>query len=198
MLKALAACVALLASVAAQAEPASLAFAGDRYVRKHEQGNARASIIEFVPGDESIDGWTRLVGFHGLWDNDSTAAQAAATLARLTEQRYPNAKPRVRSKGAEALVDFVVAPLGGDLVEFNVFKYGRGPGGRGIVAFQFAHRFRGLDPDDVRVLCARWVAEAARFDLKAVGAALTAKARFSLASAAEPPRTTGLSVRPGP
>jgi hypothetical protein len=89
-------------------------------------------------------------------------------------------------KGAEALVDFVAKAPNSDVLEFNVFKYGRAPDGRGIVAFQFARRFRGLDPEDVRTLCERWIAEAAGFDLKIASAALKGTARRATAALRAP------------
>ena len=178
MLKIAFALLALLSSPTAAGAQATLTFGGEPYVRKHEQMNEKAAIIEFVPAEETLEDWTRLVGFHGFWHNKDTAAEAAQTLARLAAERYPDgAKPRVRSKGAEALVDFVAKAPNSDVLEFNVFKYGRAPDGRGIVAFQFARRFRGLDPEDVRTLCGRSIAEAAGFDLKIASAALKGSAR---------------------
>ncbi|HEX8664421.1 MAG TPA: hypothetical protein VF744_10370 [Beijerinckiaceae bacterium] len=164
--------LSLLTPVAiAAAAPASIVFDGEELVRKHEQANAKAGIVEFVPAGESLDGWTQLVGFHAFFDNPGSPKQAGETLTRLTEKRYPGSMSRLRTKGDEALVDFVLKVPNGDVVECNVFKYGRGPGGRGIVAFQYARRFRGFDPQDARVLCGRWMAETARFDLSLVRAA---------------------------
>ncbi len=162
------------------AEPSSIAFAGERFVRKHEQQNARAGIVEFVPGDESMDGWTRLVGFHMFWDNRASPAEAAAALGRLADQRYPGAKSRVLAKGAEALVEFFARAPNSNVVEFNVFKYGRGPDVRGIVAFQYARRVRELAPKDIRRLALRWIEEAAQFDLNVARAAFKVPARSSM------------------
>jgi hypothetical protein len=182
MLKIAAALLSFLAlAAAALAEPASLSFGGDRFVEKYARSGPQAAIIEFVPPDQTLDNWTSLVGFRGLWESKGTAADAAAALARVTGERYPASKPRILAKGAEAMVVFVAAPPNDDLVEFNVFKYGRAPDGRGIVSFQYARRFRGLDPEDVRRLGQRWVSEAATFDLGIVHAALRAPSRLSLA-----------------
>ena len=167
----------LAAAAAALAPPASLSFGGDRLVRKHEQSNARAGIVEFVPADETLDGWTRLVGFFVFWDNPGSPKQAGETLTRLNEERYPGSMSRLRTKGDEALVDFVLKAPNSDVVECNIFKYGRGPSGRGIVAFQYARRFRGLDPGDVRTLCGRYIGEAAQFDLDVARAAFKAPAK---------------------
>lgn len=172
MLRIVLALLCLLAALApARAQTPTIAFGGDELVRKHEQANAQAGIVEFVPADESIDGWTRLVGLHMFWDHPGSPSEAAAALAQTAEQNYPGTKPRLGGEGSESLVDFVIAAPGGEFVEFNVFKYARGPDGRGIVAFQYARRFRGLAAEDVRRLGARWIAEAARFDMNFVRAA---------------------------
>ena len=178
--------LSLLASAAtAAAAPASIVFDGEEFVRKHEQQNAKAGIVEFVPAGESLDGWTQLVGFHMFWDNRASPKQAGETLTRLTEKRYPGSMSRLRTKGDEALVDFVLKAPNSDTVECNIFKYGRGPGGRGIVAFQYARRFRGLEPQDVRVLCGRWMAETARFDLDVARAAFQSPGSAAPASSAK-------------
>src|SRR4051795_3842526 len=161
MMKLAAALLSFLAlAAAALAEPASLSFGGDRLVEKYARSGPQAGIIEFGPPDQTLDNWTTLVGFRGLWESKGTAADAAEGLAAVTRGRHPTAtararvisapcpasKPRILAKGADAMVVFVAAPPNDDLVEFNVFKYGRAPDGRGIVSFQYARRFRGLDP----------------------------------------------------
>lgn len=159
------------ATASARAQAPSIAFGGDELVRKHEQANAEAAIVEYVPAGEPLEAWTRLVGLHMFREHPGSPADAAAALARLAERSYPGSKPRIRSEGAEAVVDFAIAAPGGGFVEFNVFKYARGPDGRGIVAFQYARRLRGLDPEEVRRRAAGWIAEAARFDMDVARAA---------------------------
>ena len=170
-MKMIAVALALLVSTSAASAQATLTFRDEAFVRKHEAANARGGLVEFVPPDETLENWTQLVGYRAFFDNTQSAAQAAAAIGRLASQRYPGAKPRLLTKGNEAIVEFVlVAPNG--VTEFNVFKYAPGPDGRGVVSLQYARRFRGLDPDDVRVFCARWVNEAAGFDMNAVRSAL--------------------------
>ncbi len=180
MLKIAAALLSFLAlAAAALAEPASLSFGGDRLVEKYGRSGPQAAIIEFVPPDQTLDNWTSLVGFRGLWESKGTAADAAAALARVTSERYPSSKPRILAKGSEAMVVFVAAPPNDDLVEFNVFKYG--PTAAASYRSRTPAVFRGLDPEDVRRLGERWVGEAATFDLSIVHAALRAPSRLSLA-----------------
>jgi hypothetical protein len=172
--------VALLASVVlAHAEP-SLVFRGDQFVPKYRSGNDQARLIEFVPPNETVENWTQLIGYRAIFESPQSARQAAAAIASAAQGRYPGAKPNVRAKGDEALVDFVATPPGGEYVEFNVFKYAPGKDGRGVVSFQYARRVRGVAPEDVRALGAAWVSEAASFDMNRVRASLTRTAPAGL------------------
>jgi hypothetical protein len=154
----------------ARAEP-PFVFRGEAFVQKYASGNDKARLVEFVPPNESLEGWTKLIGYRAIFDNPQSPAEAAAILAEIAQQRYAGAKPRVSAKGAEAVVEFVAKAGDSDVVEFNVFKYAPGHDGRGIVSFQYAQRFRGLHADAARALGARSVAEAAAFDMSRVRAA---------------------------
>src|SRR5215217_9036404 len=110
MLKIAAALLSFLAlAAAALAEPASLSFGGDRLVEKYARSGPQAGIIEFVPPDQTLDNWTSLVGFRGLWESKGTAADAAAALAR-DERALSRLEAPHLAKGAEAMVVFVAAP----------------------------------------------------------------------------------------
>jgi hypothetical protein len=164
---ALVALVTLLAP--AQAE-APLVFGGAAFVRKYESGNDKARLVEFVPPGETLQNWTKLIGYRAIFDSRQSPAEAAAIVGALAEQRYAGAKPQVLIKDGEALVEFIAKAPDSDVVEFNVFKYAPGRDGRGIVSFQYAGRFRGLDPDEARALGRRSVTEAAAFDMDRVRA----------------------------
>ncbi len=155
----------------------TLTFRGEAFVRKHEAANERGGLVEFVPPGEDLQGWTQLIGYRAIFDNRQTARDAALALARLAEQREPGTKARIRTKGGEALVDFVLTGSGG-LIEVNLFKYARSETG-GLLSFQYARRFRGLDPEDVRALCARAIAETANVDMTTVAKALTPQVQVS-------------------
>ena len=172
MMRAALGLVALLTSlVVAHAEP-SLVFRGDQFVRKSASGNEKARLIEFVPPDQTLENWTQLIGYRAIFDSPQTALQAASAIAAVTQQRFPGAMSQVRSKGDEPLVDFLLAPASGEYIEFNVFKYAPGKDGRGIVSLQYARRFRGLAPENVRALGGVWAAEAASFDMQRVRTAV--------------------------
>ena len=162
--------LAILVATVSSARAESLVFRGDEFVRKYESGNDKARLVEFIPPNENLQNWTKLIGYRAVFDSRQTPAEAAAVVGALASQRYGGAKPRVLTKGDEAIVEFVAKAPGSDVVEYNVFKYAPGEGGRGIVSFQYAHRFRGLDPDGARELGARWVADAAAYDMSRVRA----------------------------
>ena len=144
---ALAAAVAGL--TAARAEP-TLVFRGETFVQRYESGNDKARLAEFVPPGETLQTWTKLIGYRAVFDSVQSPTDAAAVVGKLARQRYAGAKPRVMVKGSEALVEFVAKAPNSNVIEYNVFKYAPGQDGRGIVSFQYAQRFRGLDPDDAR------------------------------------------------
>lgn len=171
MNNAVAATLALLLTGTGARAQAVVDFLGDRFVRKHERIGDTARLIEFVPADETLEGWTRLVGYRAVLDSRQSAEQAATTVVRLAEKRHPGTLIRVLTKGSEAIAEFVINAPGG-LVEFNAFKYGPGPGGRGLVSLQYARRVRGLEPADVRKLGEPWTAAVARSDLGGVRNAL--------------------------
>src|SRR3954462_2624154 len=118
MMKLAAALLSFLAlAAAALAEPASLSFGGDRLVEKYARSGPQAGIIEFVPPDQTLDNWTTLVGFRGLWESKGTAADAADARGLLADERYPPSKPPTLAQGAAGVVVFVAAPPNDDLVE---------------------------------------------------------------------------------
>ena len=172
----------------------SITFRGDSFVRQHESLNANGGLLEFVPPGETVQNWTQLVGYRAMLDNSQSPVEAATIVGRLAAQRYPGAKPRVLTKGGEAMVDFVlVTPRG--LVELNVFKYARGPNGRGVVSLQYARRFRGLEPNDVRGFSERWINEAAGFDMNAVRKALTPQPQAILLESPHPTAPSAAVLR---
>jgi hypothetical protein len=163
--------LALAAAVAgltpARAEP-TLVFRGETFVQRYESGNDKARLAEFVPPGETLQTWTKLIGYRAVFDSVQSPTDAAAVVGKLAQQRYAGAKPRVMVNGTEALVEFVAKAPNSNVIEYNVFKYAPGQDGRGIVSFQYAQRFRGLDPDDARARGGEALEEAAAFDMTRV------------------------------
>jgi hypothetical protein len=71
-------------------------------------------------------------------------------------------------KTGEAIVDFLTWAPDSDVMEFNVFKYARAANGAGLIALQYAQRFKAdnLDVADFRALRQHSVEEMARTDVK--------------------------------
>jgi hypothetical protein len=138
--------LALILPVAALAQPASLTFDGERYVQRFEQKEGDARVVEYTREGETLKNWTRLAAirhFPKLTD----PKQAAGNLARIVQQHNPAARAEVIAKndGSEAVVDFITWTPNDDRLEFNVHRYRKVPGLPGLVAYQFAWRFRQAD-----------------------------------------------------
>ena len=167
VLAVLALVLAALLSTLSAAEAQSVSFGGERYSPRHQQTvNASHSYVELGRDGESLKGWTKLVTLHAF-PQASNAAAAAGALARTVRQRDASTKMRliVNDATGEAVLDFLA--FKGEVGEFNVFKYAPAASGRGVVAVQFARRFRlgELDADDVKQLRERSIDEMAGFNM---------------------------------
>jgi len=173
----LAALVVVLSLGQAGAAPSagSLTFVGDTLVAKYDSLGAGGGLIEFVPADEAIENWTRLVGYRAFLDTQQSAAEAAAALARQTRQlyprdSYPDTKITVYGRGAESIVEISLVKHDAT-IEYNVFRYASGSGGRGLVSLQYARRLRGSETGTMSGQAARWAKQVAEFDMNRVRAA---------------------------
>ncbi len=167
-LRAIASAAALAASGAHAEEPVS--FGGEDYAVAHtdvrEEGN---SLVELVRDGDAIESWRKLVAFHRFPDLKGTPKEAAHGLAAMLRRRDPAARFAMieNPTTGEVIIDFLTGEPSSDVVEFNVFKYARHPSGKGIVAFQFAERFRlgETGGDEVKKVREAAVDEAASFDI---------------------------------
>jgi hypothetical protein len=176
VLAVLALVLAVLQATLSAAEAQSVTFGGERYSQKYRQFvNASHSYVELGRDGESLKGWTKLITLH-VFPQTADPKAAVGALARTVRQRDKSARMSLIANDAtgESMLDFLA--FQGDLAEFNVFKYAPAGNGRGVVAVQFARRFRlgELDADEVRRLRQRAVDEMAGFD---VGPARAAFAR---------------------
>jgi hypothetical protein len=160
--------VALLPGTAV-AQPA-VTFDGERYLMRADHRRAAVPVVEYVRPDESLQRWTKLVAIrHFATQSDPRAA--ASNLARIVREHNPNARADViaRDDGSEAIVDFITWAPGDDRLEFNIHRYRRVDGTQGLVAYQFAWRFRTAElADATRTVSAnrkRWIEAMTRADL---------------------------------
>ena len=147
-----------------------LTFVGDPLVAKYDSLGAQGGLIEFVPPDESVENWTRLVGYRAFLDSQQSAVEVVDALARQARQQYPGAKVTTYERRTESIVEFSLVTSDG-MTEYNVFRYAVGPGGRGLVSLQYARRLRGGEAGTMPEQAPRWAAEIARFDMNRVRAA---------------------------
>lgn len=119
------------------------------------QGGAPGETVwEYIPPGEKLGSWTKLASLREYPKLDDPRA-VAGNLVRTLKQQNPAAQSAMIENPAtgEVIVDFVTWPADQTFVEFNIFKYGRKPGG-GLVAQQYALReyqdttrfLRGLRP----------------------------------------------------
>ncbi len=166
-----------LASVSSGlAEAPMIDFSGQTYHLDYQDrarlpgGRLGDGIAEFTLPGETVNDWTKLFAFHAYPEAGDNPGLAAATLGKLVKESNKDANFALTdgTKGGEAIVDFLTWAPGSDVMEFNVFKYARAENGPGLVALQYAQRFKADDFDvaDFRALRQRMVEEMARTDVR--------------------------------
>jgi hypothetical protein len=122
-----------------------ITFAGEDYKVAHkdarEGGN---SLVELVRDGDKIESWKKLVAFHRFPNSGDSPKDAALALAALLKQRDPATRFAIieNPKTREVIIDFLASEKGTDQVELNIFKYARHHSKKGLVAIQYAERFR--------------------------------------------------------
>jgi hypothetical protein len=148
-----------------------ITFAGEDYKVAHKDarqgGNA---LVELVREGEKLETWRKLVAFHRFPNSGDSPKDAALALAALLKQRDPQTRFAIieNPKTREVIIDFLASDKGSDQVELNVFKYSRHHSKKGLVAIQFAERFRLGEASGEGVKKSRQTAidEAAGFDIE--------------------------------
>ncbi len=152
--------------VAAQdADPVT--FGGEEYrVASSDAASNGNAIVELVRAGDDINNWKKLVAFHRFPTLDDPKA-AADELAALARQRDPSSAVHVTEdqESSEFVVDFTASAAGSDTVELDIFKYGHDSSEEGLVAFQFAQRFKGGDTGELEKVRQAAVDEAGDLDL---------------------------------
>jgi hypothetical protein len=157
----------LAATTRVSADTPSVEFDGQRYRLDYQNeaklpdGQPGNGLAEFTLEGESGNDWSKLFAFHVYPEAGDDPTLAAATLGKVVQNDNPDANFALqenKDKGA-ALVDFLTWQPGSDVMEFNVFKYARAEYGPGLVALQYAQRFKlgDLSVDDFRALRERAV-----------------------------------------
>jgi hypothetical protein len=178
----------LLASVAlARAQTPSVEFDGQVFYLAYEdeaglpKGPPGNGLAEFTLQGETLDTWTKLFAFHAYPSLLETPAQAASDLGKVLKQVNKDANYALTEdkETGDAIIDFLTWSPGSDVMEFNVFKYSRAGLRPGLVALQFAQRFKlgTYSVEAFRALRERAVANMAGTDVTQVRAYFAAKAK---------------------
>lgn len=161
----------------AQAAEDTVSFAGATFTKQHEARNEPNAIIEYTADGESIKAWTRLFAYHAFTATKDDPVRAARRLGALVKSRNPAAKFDIikSDTGPEVVIDFLTWPPDDSTLEFNVFKYG--PAAKGLVAAQFARRFKlgDMTADEVKAMRREMIAAMVKFELDKARARLAAK-----------------------
>src|SRR2546426_11631351 len=62
-------------------------FGGERFVRQYDGPHKSGMLTEFVRANETVDNWTKLIGFHSYPRSGNDALRAAASLGQVLRQR---------------------------------------------------------------------------------------------------------------
>jgi hypothetical protein len=159
----LAVTLAIAFAPALSAAQGGITFDGERYEQRFENRKDAVQVVEYLRSRETLKDWTKLIAIRHFPHLDDPKV-AAGNLARVVQQHNPQARSQVIAKddGSEAVVDFLTWTPGDDRLELNVHRYRRIAGTPGLVAYQFAWRFRSAElPGDasatVRANRQRWL-----------------------------------------
>jgi hypothetical protein len=157
------------------AEAPMIDFSGQKYHLDYQDraklpnGSLGDGVAEFTLPGETVNDWTKLFAFHSYPEAGDNPGLAAATLGEVVKEVNKDANFALTEdpKTGEAIVDFLTWAPHSDVMEFIVFKYARAANGPGLVAMQYAQRFKADDfgIDDFRALRQRSVEEMARTDV---------------------------------
>lgn len=188
--------IALLASYSlARADTPSVVFDDERYTLGFEDqatlpdGEPGDGVAEFTLAGESVDNWSKLFAFHAYPEMGDDPVAAVQTLGKVVKENNKDANYAIitNDETGEAIIDFLTWAPESDVMEFNVFKYGRSPDGRGLIAMQFAQHVKlgELDVDGMRALRARAVDAMAATDMTQARAYFANKRATSASNAPE-------------
>jgi hypothetical protein len=165
----------LVSMASLRAEDQSVEFAGETYHldyhdrAKHPDGSAGDGVAEFTLEGETVNDWSKLFAYHIYPEVPADPALAAETLGKTVKDNNKDANYSLTKddKSGEATVDFLTWAPGSDVMEFNVFKYAKAGDGQGLIALQYAQRFKSKDipVEEFRKLRERMVDEMSHTDV---------------------------------
>jgi hypothetical protein len=186
----------LAAATLARAEGPTVEFDGQRYhleyqdQSKLQDGKPGNGLAEFTLQGETVNDWTKLFAFYAFPASGDDPLGMAEAMGRETKEDNPDANYAVienKEKG-DAIIDLLTWAPDSDVLEFNVFKYARADYGPGLVALQYAQRFKLADisVEEFRALREHAVKAMAQADIAQARDYFAAKAKEQLGAARDP------------
>jgi len=149
----------------------SVVFDGERYLRMHRETQSPGDrMAQFVREFETLGDWTRSVAIYRYTTLGSDPTRAALELRDRLKEANPDAQSRllVHSVTRDAIIDFLTWPPDGRYLELSVMRYAKDPGGKGLIAFRFTHRFQDARKEDAAQFTEKrlgWRNQVEAFDL---------------------------------
>lgn len=170
----------VIAAAAAYAQDASVTFDSQVFQKRFEAAQPNGDkVIEFVRDGETVQNWTKLIGYRyqQLPRIENDAKKAAMAMAQVVRASNPSAQVQTMTKDNEAIVDFITWSPDAKSMEFNVFKYVKSRDGNAVVSFQWAYRFSpsSISPYEFGKFRGEWLSMAASFDMSLVQTAFETK-----------------------
>lgn len=136
-------------------------------------------LLEFVREKESLEKWTKLVGYRyqQLPAIGNDPRRAAEGMAKIVKGTNPKAQSRVmvNEKADESILDFLTWTADQKIIEFNVFRFAKSEDGKAVVSLQLAYRFTDSSPEGIEKFKAvrdSWIKQALEFDMKNIHTAV--------------------------
>jgi hypothetical protein len=157
-----------------------LMFEGEPFTKKFIANSPNGDkLIEFVRENESFEKWTKLIGYRyqQLPGIGNDPIKAAVAMDQILKTVNPKAQSMVfvNDKTNDAIIDFLIWPSDGKLMEFNVFHFVRSNDGNAVVSLQLTYRFTDITVDGIekfKKIRQAWITQAGAFDMKSIHDAL--------------------------
>lgn len=164
----------------AHAEDFSVTFDSQVFQKRFEATQPNGDkVIEFVRDGETMQNWTKLIGYRyqQLPRLENDAKKAALAMMQVVKTSNPSAQVQTMAKDNEAIIDFVTWSPEAKSMEFNIFKYAKSRDGNAVVSFQWAYRFSpsSISPYEFGRFRGEWLEMVTSFDLGLVQAAFETK-----------------------
>jgi hypothetical protein len=163
-----------LAGSLALAETPAVEFGGQLYHLNFqhqdtmEDGAQGDGLAEFTPEGETVNNWTNLFAYYVFPQSGDNPLSMVEAVGKAVKEANPDANYALYEENSadSAIIDFLTWAPGSDELEFNVFRYMPAEYGPGLIALQYAKRFKfgDLDVEGLRALRKRAVDEMAQAD----------------------------------